>query len=245
MDRKVVTHNKKIESLKFEGITFAHENSDPLFSNVDFEFPMNEFVWVKAMSGAGRSTLLQILAGLQVPTHGKYLINGEDVCDMTFEEFLPYRMTIGYTFDYGGLLSNRTVFDNLMLPLAYHKIGGYKQQSEMVNYYIAEFNLEKYRDQRPAHIPGGVRKLVCLLRALVLQPQMLLLDDPSIGLGNDTIYKFVDHLHSLRKEGIAQHVFLSSFDEKFMSLLDYEIVHIDGGILHYEKVAPEKKVAHL
>jgi len=236
----------KIESLKFEGVSFTHEGQDPIVQNVEFDFPMNEILWVKAEEGAGKSSLLQILAGLQIPQSGKYLINGENVVDMSFEEFLPYRLQIGYSFDYGGLINNRTLFDNLMLPLLYHKTVSPKEAKERVENMFKEFSVEKFAHERPAHVPGRVRKLACLLRALVMRPQMLLLDDPSVGLGQDSVYTFVDHVHKLRKEdGCFKHIFISSYDEKFMNLFDYQIIHLDDGQLYYQAVDPEKRVVHL
>lgn len=235
----------KIESLKFEGVSFAHEGQDPIVQNVDFDFPMNEILWVNAEEGAGKSTLLQILGGLQIPQSGKYLINGEDVVDMSFEEFLPYRLQIGYAFDYGGLINNRSLFDNLMLPLLYHKVLSHNEAKERVQSICADFGIEKVAHERPAHVPGRIRKLTCLMRTLVMRPQILLLDDPSVGLGQDSIYVFVDYLQTLRKEGFLNHVFFSSYDENFMSLFDYQIVHLNAGQLYFQAVDPEKRVLQL
>lgn len=235
----------KIESLKFEGVSFTHDGQDPIVQNVEFDFPMNEILWVKAEEGAGKSSLLQILAGLQIPQSGKYLINGENVVEMSFEEFLPYRLQIGYSFDYGGLINNRTLFDNLMLPLLYHKVVSPEEAKARVEDLFKEFGVEKFAHERPAHVPGRVRKLACLMRALVMRPQVLLLDDPSVGLGQDSVYAFVDHVHRLRKEGCLNHVFISSYDEKFMNLFAYQIIHLDEGQLYYQAVDPEKRVVHL
>lgn len=235
----------KIESLKFEGVSFSHDGQDPVVQNVDFEFPMNEILWVKAEEGAGKSSLLQILGGLQIPQSGKYLINGEDVVEMSFEEFLPYRLQIGYSFDYGGLINNRTLFDNLMLPLLYHKVVSPEEAKARVDEIIRVFDLEKFSNERPAHVPGRVRKIFVLMRSLILRPQILLLDDPSVGLGQDSVYAFVDYLHKLRKEGFLNHVFISSYDEKFMNLMSYQILHLDGGQLYFQAVDPEKRVVHL
>lgn len=235
----------KIESLKFEGVSFSHDAQDPVVQNVEFDFPMNEILWVKAEEGAGKSTLLQILGGLQIPQSGKYLINGENVVEMSFEEFLPYRLQIGYSFDYGGLINNRTLRDNLMLPLLYHKTVSSKEAKERVEEMIKTFDVVKFAEERPAHVPGRVRKLACLMRSLVMRPQVLLLDDPSVGLGQDSIYTFVDHVHQLRKDGFLNHVFISSYDEKFMSLMNYQIIHLDEGQLYFQAVDPEKRVVHL
>lgn len=235
----------KIESLKFEGVSFTHDGQEPVIQNVEFDFPMNEIIWLKAEEGAGKSSLLQVLGGLQVPQAGRYLINGENVMEMSFEEFLPYRLQIGYSFDYGGLINNRTLYDNLMLPLLYHKMISQKEAKERVDEIIRDFDLSKFAHERPAHVPGRVRKLACLMRSVVMRPQILLLDDPSVGLGQDSVYTFVDYLHKLRKAGSLQHVFISSYDEKFMNLLNYQIIHLDEGQLYFQAVDPEKRVVHL
>jgi phospholipid/cholesterol/gamma-HCH transport system ATP-binding protein len=114
-----------------------------------------------------------------------------------------------------------------------------------VDDFIKEFDIKKYANERPAHVPGRVRKLVCLIRSLVMHPQMLLLDDPSVGLGQDSVYTFVDCLHRLRKQGFAKNIFVSSYDDKFMNLLDYQIIHLDDGQLFFQQVDPEKRVVHL
>lgn len=235
----------RIETMKFEGITFAHENQGPILKNTDFEFPMNDVVWIKGNEGQGKSSLLQVLAGLETPQTGSYFINDKNILEMSFEEFLPYRLAIGYTFDYGGLLSNRTVYDNLMLPLAYHSLIPPKEAKERVMQLIEKFEIQKFAHERPAHIPGRVRKLTCLLRSLAMRPQVLLMDDPSVGLGQDTLYTFVDYIHALRKEGYLKHIFMSSYDEKYMNLFNYQIVHLDDCQLYLQTVDPLSKVVHL
>lgn len=236
---------KVIKNLRFEGLTFSHEGSDATLKNADFEFPKDKVIWLKSVEGAGKSTVLQILAGLLIPQSGSYFINDDNVREMTFEEFLSYRLGIGYTFDYGGLINNRTIEDNLLLPLHYHELIPRKQAYERVTDYIKRFELEKYKSERPAHVPGRVRKLACLLRALVIHPQMLLMDDPSVGLGAETTNLFADLITEQYEAGTLKHIFVSSYDEKFMSLFDYDIVHIDGGNLYHQEEENTKKVANL
>jgi phospholipid/cholesterol/gamma-HCH transport system ATP-binding protein len=235
----------KIQSLKFEGLTFAYEGQDPLFEQVDFDFPMGQTVWVKASSGAGRSSLLQLMAGLIVPQKGKYMINDVNVAEMSFEEFLPYRMSIGYGFDFGGLLHNRTLMDNITLPLAYHKACSKPQADDRAADYLRIFGIQKFANQRPSLVPGGVRKMTCLIRSLMMEPQILLLDDPSVGLGQDQILKFFDCVQELRKNGKAQHVFISSFDEQLMNCLPHQEIFIDCGTIYHEVSDGEKKVVSL
>ncbi len=234
-----------IQSLKFENLQFGFEGQDPLFEHVDFEFPTGEIVWVKAESGAGRSSLLQILAGLAVPQKGKYLINDQNVAEMSFEEFLPYRLAIGYGFDFGGLIHNRTLQENIILPLVYHKVCSEAEAKERAQFYLQKLGGFKLKDQRPSNVPGGMRKLVCMIRAIITEPQLLLLDDPSVGLGQDTSLKFFDCIHELRKQGKSQHVFISSFDEQLMSCLPHKEIFLDCGQIYGEIVDGEKKVVSL
>jgi phospholipid/cholesterol/gamma-HCH transport system ATP-binding protein len=235
----------KIQNLQFEDLKFGYEGQDLIFDGTDFDFPLNEIVWVKASSGAGRSSLLQLMAGLQSPMQGKYLINNQNVAEMSFEEFLPFRMSIGYGFDFGGLINNRTLLENVTLPLEYHKICSHKEAQERGTEIFQQLGAMKFKDQRPALVPGGVRKLTCLIRAIITEPEMILLDDPSVGVGQDTILKYFDLIDGLRKQGKTHHIFVSSFDDKLMSCLEHNEIYIDCGQIHKDVIDGDKKVVCL
>ena len=237
----------QIQSIKFENLVFGYENHEPLLNQVDFEFPVGEMVWVMANTGAGRSSLLQLMAGLQSPSQGKYLINDVDMAEMSFEEFLPYRLEIGYGFDMGGLINNRSLLENVTLPLIYHKVVPLDEALFRAFGYFEKMNITKYKDLRPAFVPGGIRKLTCLIRALVTHPQILLLDDPSVGLGQDTILRYFDCVQELRKQGRAQHVFISSFDDKLMGCIPHKEIFLDCGQIYLDQAdrPDSKKVVNL
>ncbi len=115
----------QIESIHLKNITLQTPGAkEPLFQNMNFLFPQQGTYWIKSESGAGKSTLLRLLDGLVVPDEGQYLINGHDVANMTFTEFNPYRLQFGLSYDFGGLIHNRTLFQNLSLILEYHKFCG-------------------------------------------------------------------------------------------------------------------------
>jgi ABC-type transporter Mla maintaining outer membrane lipid asymmetry ATPase subunit MlaF len=92
--------------------------------------------------------------------------------------------------------------------------------------------LKRYKDQRPAVVPGGVRKLTCMIRALILHPEILLLDDPSVGMNEDSILKFFDLVKVVKSQGYLNHVYVSSFDQKLMNLLGATEIVIDEGKLY-------------
>lgn len=233
-----------IDTLRFEGLRFAHEGQAPILKNCDFEFPADSFVWVKSQEGEGKSSLLQVMAGLTLPQGGCYFMNDLDVVPMSFEEFLPYRLRIGFTFDYGGLINNQSIEENLLLPLLYHKLIDGGEARERVKDLLARFDLKKFASERPAHVPGRVRKLAVILRGLISYPQLLLLDDPSVGLGETTQENFVDYLKELREDGRLRHVFVSSYDEAFMARLPHEIVHLDEGTLYHQPHSAEKRAVN-
>jgi phospholipid/cholesterol/gamma-HCH transport system ATP-binding protein len=238
-------HEKTPWSLRFENVSYFHEGQDPILENADFEFPTEQVCWVKSEEGEGKSTLLQLLAALEVPKIGDYYINDRSVRDMTFEEFLPTRIKIGYSFDYGGLLSNRTLRDNLLLPLLYHRLVPTKQAHAKVNDLIELFDFVKFADERPAHVPGRLRKLTCLLRSVVHEPELLVMDDPFVGLGAETSEKFIAHLKELRMNGKVQNLFLSSYDDQLCQKLNPVVIHIDAGQIYQTVTESVKKVANL
>lgn len=235
----------KIEKMRFENLCFGFDGSDPILKNADFEFPENQICWIKSEEGQGKSTLLQLLAGLQMPVVGQYYINDVNIKEMTFEEFLPYRLRIGYSFDYGGLISNRSLRDNILLPLQYHRLIRYREAFKRVNELIEKFGFTKYASERPAHVPGRLRKLACLLRSLIHYPDLLVMDDPSVGLGIETTEIFHQLLLDLRQSGYLSHVMIVSYDEKFMKSLNPKIIHLSEGQLYVSLTDGAKSVVNL
>jgi len=183
----------QIETLALEDITFAYEGQKPIFENLDFSVPKKSpLIWVHGHIGMGKSSLMKILAGLLTPQSGRYLLNGEDVFEMSFREFLPYRLAIGYSFESGGLLANRTIAENLMLPLLFHQLCSASEASERVQFWMERFNLTKVQNQRPFAVPGGQRKAAVILRAFIHYPQLVLLDEATTGLKEDALRAFVE-----------------------------------------------------
>jgi ABC-type methionine transport system ATPase subunit len=138
------------------------------------------------------------------------LIGGQDVSQMSFEEFLPYRLAIGYSFDFGGLLSNKTVAENLLLPLVYHNLVPQKEAIERVEHALQLFALDQNKDQRPSAIPGSQRKMACVVRAFINWPQVAFLDDPLTGLKQDNVNDLVHYMEeSFSVRGLKQVFFTS------------------------------------
>lgn len=214
----------EFKNLEFKNLDFSYQNGQELFSGVNFRFPMNANVAVHGDGGCGKSTLLKVLAGLESPRGGQYFVNELDVTDASFEEFIPYRLKIGYAMDFGGLIGNRTIHENIVLPVLYHKDPKVVQRLQWAEYLIDLFELNPVRGLRPHSVRGATRKAACIARSLVLQPEMLLLDNPTVGLDSAHTERLVDLLHEGRSAGWLRHLFVADQEPAFLrSLVCHDI----------------------
>jgi phospholipid/cholesterol/gamma-HCH transport system ATP-binding protein len=206
---------RAITKLSFDNVCMGYDG-DEILTDVNIEMPCNSIVNINGERGSGKSTLLRIIAGLVNPTKGRFLINDNNVGELSFEEFLPYRLNIGFGFDYGGLLNNRTVLENLMLPLTYHNLLSYKKSQERVQEYLDLFNLIEIQNKRPSEISGGMRKESCVIRSFLTNPEVLLLDDPTTGMSSEAKQILIRLINEKIKMGILKHVFVVTEDDHFL-----------------------------
>lgn len=217
----------KIDSLRFENLAFEYEEGRPVFRDLSFEVPVDDSFFVSGPIGSGQSTFLKLLAVVAQPQSGRYTINGVDTTDLSFEEFLPFRRRIGYTFDYGGLFANRTLFDNLALPLVYHKISSEADIMKRIHDLADAFKFRNQLEQRPAAVSGGLRKLACVLRSFLLDPEMIVMDDPFTGIGTEASHKLVELIADARRSRGLRHIYLTSREEVWAGRLGGQTLWLD------------------
>lgn len=223
-----------IESLKFNLARYSFEPERPLFDSMTLEVPMNRNIYVTGPASAGKSTFLKLLAVLIQPEAGSYLVNGQDSSQMSFEEFLPYRLKIGYSFDFGGLFANRTILDNLTLGLLYHNVCSREEAEARARLLAEEFGFTKMLGHRPAAVPGGLRKLACVLRAFMPGPEMLVLDDPFTALDQDVCNRLIRLIERRRGEGETKHLFMTARHFAIPEQLGCEHLIVDGGNARFD-----------
>lgn len=197
-----------VDRIRFENISLCSDEGVPLFEDLSFSLPMNKVVCLHGALGSGKSMFLKLLCGLLEPTEGKIFYNDVCINELGFEGFLPYSLNIGYSFEFGGLLSNKTVKQNLILQLEYHRQFMDFDIQERCQEILEDLGLEAYKDQRPSVIPGSIRKLTIVARALMLHPQLLILDEPTVGLKDEAVTRLKVYIQKQLRRGTIQSVIM-------------------------------------
>jgi phospholipid/cholesterol/gamma-HCH transport system ATP-binding protein len=142
-----------------------------------------ETLAVLGRSGTGKSVLLRVIIGLEHPDSGCVRIQGQDIAGLGLDQMGAIRMKMGFLFQHAALYDSLTVGENVAFPLEHHRRDLSKQErGERVRQLLAEVGMEGNAAKMPSDISGGMQKRVGLARALALEPEILLLDEPTAGL---------------------------------------------------------------
>lgn len=178
-------------------------------------------------SGAGKSTLLRTINGLEHPTHGRLEVEDTDVLTLPKRDLPAFRRRIGMVFQHFNLLSSRTVFENVALPL---ECAHQSQQhiQETVDPLLSLVGLADKRDRYPAELSGGQKQRVGIARALANQPQVLLCDEVTSALDPETTRRILRLLKDInRRLGLTMVVITHEMD--VVRLLCHQVAVIDHG----------------
>nr|WP_281241079.1 ATP-binding cassette domain-containing protein [Actinopolyspora saharensis] len=156
--------------------------SQNIWSDVTLTLPTGEISVLLGPSGTGKSVFLKALVGLLSPEHGKVLINGVDVCDCSESELYEVRKLFGVLFQDGALFGSMNLYDNIAFPLREHTRKGEAEVRRIVGEKMEMVGLVGSETKLPGEISGGMKKRAGLARALVLDPEIILFDEPDSGL---------------------------------------------------------------
>ncbi len=165
---------------------FLGNKAIQVLKGAQLEVQKGEMVAVVGPSGAGKSTLLHLLGTLDTPTRGKIIIGGDDVSTFPPDKLALFRnRTIGFVFQFHHLLPEFTALENTMMPALIQRIHRHKAE-QMAQDILERVGLSDRLDHRPVELSGGEQQRVALARALVLGPRLLLADEPTGNLDDQT-----------------------------------------------------------
>lgn len=204
-------------------------NRSFVLRNVNLEIAEGEFVTVMGPSGSGKSTLLHILGMLDEPSTGEYFFFDKPVHKISERKKTDlHREFIGFVFQAYHLIDDLTVYENLETPLLYKKIKGSERKS-MVAEMLDRFNMVAKKDLFPSQLSGGQQQQVGVARALIVQPKMILADEPTGNLHTSQGEVVMDWFRRLNQEdGVT--IIQVTHSEHWASYGDRIIELVDGRI---------------
>jgi D-methionine transport system ATP-binding protein len=168
-------------------------------SDVNLEVPEGAIVGVIGKSGAGKSTLIRLVNGLERPSSGRVVVDGTDITTLDERGLRKARRSIGMIFQHFSLLSSRTAFENIALPLEIAGLGK-AALAERVEPLLAMVGLSDKRDRYPAELSGGQKQRVGIARALATKPKVLLSDEATSALDPETTDQILALLKTINAE---------------------------------------------
>lgn len=168
--------------VKVEDLTVVF-GGQTILQAVQLEIPRGQTVAVIGESGCGKTVLMKTLVGLVSPLQGRVLFDNRDLAKLNDHELTTMRKRFGFVFQNAALFDSMTIFQNVAFPLRQHGSQDRDEIAELVMQRLAEVGLPpEVALKRPAELSGGMRKRVGLARALIMEPELLLYDEPTTGL---------------------------------------------------------------
>lgn len=212
------------------------ENEVRALDHVDLEIHKGEFVAIIGQSGSGKSTFMNMLGCLDVPTSGKYYLNGTDVSTMKDNDLSVVRnKEIGFIFQGFNLIANLTALENVELPLIYRGIDR-KTRRKLAVESLKKVGLEKRMDHKPNEMSGGQQQRVAIARALAMNPKMLFFDEPTSALDPEITAGILKVLRELAQEKMT--MVIVTHEIAFARKVADRVIFMDSGVI-VEQGKPE------
>lgn len=195
---------------------------------VDFSVSAGEFVAIIGKSGSGKSTLLHMLGGLDVPTCGSVVVDGNDLTTLDRTQLALFRRRrVGFIFQQYNLIPDLNVWDNIIFPLA---LDGVAIDTEFIDELLTALHIADKRDRMPSRLSGGEQQRVAIARALAMRPALILADEPTGNLDTTTSHEVMGLMRTLAAK-LGQTLIVVTHDIDIAQLADRIVEMRDGRIV--------------
>jgi len=211
--------------IDIKNISKIYENNTRALDNLSLIIKQGEWTSIMGPSGSGKTTLLNVIGCLDSPTNGKVIINGEEITNLNQTQLTRFRReNIGLIFQQYHLVPYLSALENVMMAQYYHSV---VNENDAIN-ALKKVGLDHRLDHIPAHLSGGEQQRVCIARALVNEPRILLADEPTGNLdqkNGEVVLKLIKNLH---EEGHT--IILITHNPQIGKLGDKQLNLVDGKI---------------
>lgn len=177
------------------------DQTSTVLSNINLEIKEKEFIGIIGPSGSGKSTLMHIIGLLDQPSRGKVLIDNKDTSTLSDDQISKLRNEyIGFVFQQFNLIEKLTVLENVLLPTKYAKKNFNGEVEKRALELLAKFGIEKRKDYYPNRISGGEQQRTAIARALIMNPKLVLADEPTGNLDSKTGSEILKLIANLNEE---------------------------------------------
>lgn len=206
----------------------AYHKESPALDDITLKIPKGDFVYITGSSGAGKSTLLKLLYGAERPNRGQILIDGQNLTRMSPARISLLRRRMGIVFQDFKLLNTRTIYENVAFPL---EIQGKKrfEISKKVYQTLKLVGLEHKLQRYPLELSGGEQQRVAIARALVVDPLVLLADEPTGNLDLDVTMEILEIFRGANARGTT--VLLATHDREMIRRFPRRLIVLEAGRL--------------
>jgi len=219
-----------LELRKVEKIYQMGEVKVPALRGIDLAVKEGDFIAIMGPSGSGKSTLLHMVGALDVPTKGMIRLGNTDIATLSESDLAQIRgKSIGFVFQTFNLISTLTALENVMLPLVFQEVAPGERRKRAVKLLTA-MGMEQRMDHRPNELSGGEQQRVAIARALVVEPDIILADEPTGNLDYQTGLEIMNVLKKLHEEHkktliiVTHERFIAQFAHRIVQLHDGQIV---------------------
>ena len=212
--------------IRFEQVVKVYPGRQRAVDNVSFSIDQGEMIFIAGHSGAGKTTILKLIAGLLRPTSGEVWVNNSCLNQMNHDQLGFLRQHIGFVFQDHKILYDRSALANVLLPL---EISGYGHQKALQRAHLAmaKVGLEGKEPINPITFSGGEQQRLCIARAMVHQPGILIADETSANLDRSYALDIMELFASFHKAGTT--VIISAHDESLMADYGRRIIRFKEG----------------
>lgn len=217
-------------SVEVDAVSFAYDERAPILKNVSMLIPKRQVVAIMGGSGSGKTTLLRNICGQVSPQAGAVAVMGHNMRNIGRRDLYALRRKIGVLFQFGGLFTDMTVFDNVAFPLHEHTDLPAAAKRDLVLLKLEAVGLRGSADLYPAQLSGGMARRVALARAIALDPKLILYDEPFAGLDPISLSITARLIRELNDALEATSIIVTHDVEESFRIIDYAYLMWQGEV---------------